>query len=406
MSPIRYDAPMNALVVTKGHPFQRDPFFAARLKAVAGAALLLVGACALWAPDTAEFRMERANRGAERYSAWFGDSDGRILYFGLSPFWELYWRSGGDATRDLVQPGDQLIGRFDLATETFLAPLRVREMQPEVRSTVWDVLVHSNGRVYFTTLYEEMGSVAADGSDVRRFDDLGVGFNELDEGPDGNVYVTRYQSRPVGRTASSYGAVTVLTPEGELVRETRLASRDATQTAPKSIAVDPRSGEVWINTDTFRSGTGVYHETLRISGQGELLSREVPRAELLFPAFDQEGRGWFAERTGRTLTVRVTDGEALVASASLGPLALWDFVQDIKFAKDGTAALATWTGRVHLLRIEGGSLRRRDARFHMPADCFPARSAGLLYTAILHESRVYATAFCGASILRQGVRRP
>ena len=34
------------------------------------------------------FLMPRANSGVEEYSAWFADSDGRVLYFGLSPFWQ------------------------------------------------------------------------------------------------------------------------------------------------------------------------------------------------------------------------------------------------------------------------------------------------------------------------------
>ena len=127
--------------------------------------------------------MPPANRGSEAYSAWFADARGRMLYFGLSPFWQLWWRSGGDPLGDLAQPGDHLIGRFDLERETFLAPLRVRDGGPDVRSSIWDVLVHSNGRIYYTTYFEEIGSVNPDGTDVRAFEGLGRGFNELYEGP-------------------------------------------------------------------------------------------------------------------------------------------------------------------------------------------------------------------------------
>ncbi len=105
------------------------------------------------------YRDAETNRGVEPYSAWFGDSDGRILYFGLSPFWTLWWDWGGDPRADLQARGDHLIGRFDLSRAQFLEPLRVRSHAPEARSSVWDVLAHSNGRIYYTTYFEEIGSV-------------------------------------------------------------------------------------------------------------------------------------------------------------------------------------------------------------------------------------------------------
>ncbi len=60
-------------------------------------------------PRTRSFRMPPANSGEEAYSAWFGNSDGSVLYFGLSPFWELWWQCEGDAAADLSRPGDHLI---------------------------------------------------------------------------------------------------------------------------------------------------------------------------------------------------------------------------------------------------------------------------------------------------------
>ena len=133
-----------------------------------GALLVALAACGGPAQTvpTEVFRAERENSGTERYSAWFADTDGRILYFGLSPFWELWWARGGDARADLDETGDHLIGRFDMGAERFLEPLRVRARGPDVRSSVWDVLVHSNGRIYYTTYFEELGSVRPDGSDV------------------------------------------------------------------------------------------------------------------------------------------------------------------------------------------------------------------------------------------------
>ena len=162
--------------------------------------------------------MSPANRGDEAYSSWFADSDGRILYFGLSPFWELWWSREQDPLVDLEVPGDHLIGRFDLERETFLPPLRVRGLGPDSRSSVWDVLAHSNGRVYYTTYFEEIGSVKPDGSDARAFPDLGAGFNELYEGPSGNVYASRYSDAPARPERRRYGAIVELTPHGRLVR--------------------------------------------------------------------------------------------------------------------------------------------------------------------------------------------
>ena len=57
--------------------------------------LLLVAACRAsvelsW--DAAPwFRAPSWNAGPEPYSAWFGDAHDGVLYFGLSPFWTLWW---------------------------------------------------------------------------------------------------------------------------------------------------------------------------------------------------------------------------------------------------------------------------------------------------------------------------
>jgi hypothetical protein len=111
------------------------------------------------------FRSADANRGPEPYSAWFGDAGDTVLYFGTSPFWTLWWDTDGDPLGDLAEPGDHLIGRFDMAAGRFLPPLRVRSAEEGAHGSVWDVLVHSNGRIYYTTLFEEIGSVRPDGGD-------------------------------------------------------------------------------------------------------------------------------------------------------------------------------------------------------------------------------------------------
>jgi hypothetical protein len=279
--------------------------------------------------------MERANRGVEAYSAWFADSDGRILYFGLSPFWELWWRTGGDARADLAKPGDHLIGRFHLERETFLPPLRVRSMGFDSRSSVWDVLVHSNGRIYYTTYFEEIGSVNPDGSDVRAFSGLGAGFNELYEGPAGHIYVTRYSDAPRDVERQRYGGVVVLTPDGELVREIRFERDDQRFTAPKSLAIDPASGEIWLNTDTFWVDGSILHETLRLAPDGRVLSREVAPPELHFIRFDAGGRGYFAESLNAAFRLRITTGERELAVIPLGPRKPLDFVDRTSTSQQG-----------------------------------------------------------------------
>jgi hypothetical protein len=103
----------------------------------------------------------------ERYCAWYGaqGADG-VLYFGESAFWSAKASSGGDPTADLQRAGPQPIGRFDLAAERWLPPLEVGE--PDSRSGVWDVLVAADGEVYFTTFFEEAGSVNPATGRVRR----------------------------------------------------------------------------------------------------------------------------------------------------------------------------------------------------------------------------------------------
>ncbi len=83
--------------------------------------------------------------------------------------------------------------------------------------------------------------------------------------------------------------------------------------------------------------------------QSVLETRTAGDPDLLFVRFDADGRGWFAERKGEVLQVRVVrDGRTLL-EREIGPLGALDEVQDIQFAPDGTAVLARWSGRVHLL---------------------------------------------------------
>jgi hypothetical protein len=343
--------------------------------------------------------VKELNRGAERYSAWFADSDGRVLYFGLSPFWTLWWETRGDPRADLEQPGDHLIGRFDLARRRFLPPLRVQPLGRVSRSSVWDVLVHSNGRIYYTTYFEEMGSVSPDGGDVRHFPDLGPGLNELTEGPRGRVYVTRYTSDPLDSQPERFGSVLVLTPDGVRVSEFRLESAAGRFTAPKSLAVDPATGEIWLNADVLHSDGTLSYATLRLAPDGDLLERRDGAPELHFVAFDRDGIGWFAEDRDGELWLRAARGEEQLGSVSLGRRPPLDFVQDLKPFGDRGVVAALWSGRAFLASLSEDGPVLRGVEFERPPDCVAPEGRSLLYSAIVAGSRVYGTLFCGTTIL-------
>lgn len=345
------------------------------------------------------YRAPEFNRGAERYSAWFADSDGQILYFGLSPFWTLWWETGGNPRADLDQPGDHLIGRFNLAQRRFLRPLRVQPSGHESRSSVWDVLVHSNGRIYYTTYFEQMGWVSPDGEESQHFPDLGAGLNELVEGPQGRIYVTRYTNDPLDPGRNRFGSILVLTPEGARVQEFRFEPENGRLIAPKSLAVDPATGEIWLNADAFDAEGAVSHATLRLASDGTLLERRLGAPELHFVWFDREGIGWFAEDQNGELRLRAVRAGREVESFSLGPRAPLDFVQDLKpFSERGVVA-ALWSGRAFLASLEENGSVLKEIRFDRPGDCVSPEGRSVLYTAIAHGDRVYGTLFCGPTVV-------
>ncbi len=296
--------------------------------------------------------------------------------------------------------GELLIGRFDLGRRAFLEPLRALPRGETSRSSVWDVLAHSNGRLYYTTFFGALGSVAADGSDPRVHPELGAGLNELIEDPQGWIHATRYSDAPEDPARQTRGGVLVLTPAGERVRETPIPPAAGRFRAPKSLALDPQSGELWVNLDAFDAEGGVHYETLRISAGGEIQEARPAPPELHFAAFDRAGRGWFAESLDGELRLRVTQRGAELARASLGPREPLDFVQDIQFAPDGRALLALWSARVVVARLgAAGGLSLRELALARPADCVAPRGRSLLYTAVATRERVFATLFCGATVL-------
>jgi hypothetical protein len=295
----------------------------------------------------------------ERYCAWYGDARAGVLYFGEAPFWWAYRRHAADPRADLLHPGPQLIGRFDLRRRAFLRPL---DLAPAASAGgVWDVLAHPNGRVYFTDFFGASGYVEPETGRVVRFDVLGTGLNELALGRDGEILATRYAS---GR--DEQGSVVVLDAEGALLAEHVLSSPEGWRVAPKSVAWDPVREEIWLNTDLLPSGAQAGAEVghdARVLGRdgGERLRFAEP--EVQFFAFSpDDGTGWFAEVDGSLLSLRIRPPERAASPVVTGrivPLddafpAEADFVQDIK-VEGGVAVVTRWSGRLHEVDREGGA---------------------------------------------------
>jgi len=363
-----------------------------------------------WTVRPRLFHGTQTNSGPEPYASTFGDSDGRILYFGLSPFLELAMQceaEGGKycALRDFEQPGDHLIGRFDLEEERFLDPLVVRAADPQATSSVWDVLVHSNGRIYYTTVWNEFGSVRPDGSDVRYYPDAGIGLDELWEGPDGEIYATRYLGSGVPGAADENGAVVVFGPDGERRRQFPFAKEEGAVICPKSLAVDPRTREIWVNSDIFYpDGRPIGYDTFRLSPQGEILER-IATPVVVFMSFDHAGRGWFVDDVDGHWFVRIVEPNGRTTRVDIGSHAPIDVVQDIKHSGNVTL-LSTWGRTVHVVRaLAGGAYETFALPVAHPRDC--PRGVALGHTAVLSpRGVVYETVTCRITVARAGAVDP
>ncbi len=317
----------------------------------------------------------------ERYCAWYGDASGRMFYFGLAPFWWALRKADGDPRADLALPGPQQLGRFDLERRVFLPPLEVGPR--DARGGVWDVLVHPDGRVFFTTFFDDAGSVDPRSGEVKRFP--GVGLNELALGEGGSVLATRYGGGPTGQ-----GSLVVLAPDGSVRAEHPLEAPEGFRVSPKSVARDPVRGEIWITTDLLEiDGPGVGHDA-RLLGPDGAERLRVADPEIQFVAFGADGTGWFAEREGGALWLRQRPagpagdadplgGHRLLLDAAFA--AGFDFVQELRAVEGGGALLTRWSGRLHRVEADGSV---RDLTL-------PPAGAGLYYTGVLYDGRVCAT---------------
>lgn len=356
-------------------------------------AALLLSACAP-GPATAPASVQRETVEApERYCAWYGTQHAGVLYFGEAAFWSAARAHGGDPRADLLEPGPQPIGRLALESGELLEPIQVGV--PGERSGVWDVLVTSEERLFFTTFFEESGWVDLRRSVVHRLGDESVGWNELAPGPGGSLLATRYghPERP--------GALLVLDAMGRLLAEHPLSAPPGTLAAPKTPAWDPARRWFWITLDLLPgpgagSGAQARQDARVLDAEGREIARYA-EPELQFVAFGSDGTGYLVEREGTRLLLRILDpgaaGPGPAAPRELGrrvvldadfPAAL-DFAQDIQLAPDGRVVVTRWSGRVHVV-----GPRDRVRTLALPR----LAPDGLYYTAVLHGDRICAT-HCG-----------
>lgn len=343
----------------------------------------------------------------ESYCAWYGDARDGVLYFGESPFWSAMRAAGGDPTADLRASGLQRVGRMDLAGMTLLDPLEASgPLGSPARSSVWDVLAHPNGRVYFTTYFETAGMVDPASGEVRRFEGLGVGLNELFLGPGGSLLATRY-----GDLAGGGGSVVWFHPDGQAIAEHRLAGARGVVVAPKSVAYDASRGQIWVNTDLIATdGRVLGHDVRVLNANGRELER-WSEPEVQFMTFDRTGLGLVVERTQAQLSARIVPpgagpsegvprrtGRVLVLDDAF-PIGL-DFAQDVKPADgagDRRYVVTRWSGRMHVVdpaAPDGQAVRSLD----LPR----AAPESLYYTGVLHDGRVCATECGGIRVVCEG----
>jgi hypothetical protein len=332
------------------------------------------------------------------YCAWYGDAWEGVLYFGESAFWSAMRAAGGDPRADLRREGPRPIGRFDLRAERMLPALVASpDTSVPTHAGVWDVLAHPNGRLYYTTYFEESGYVELSTGRAVALGQLGVGLNELALGPGGSILATRY-----GGGAGGGGSVVQFDPDGTLLSEWPLAGPAGWKVAPKSLAYDPTRRAVWLTTDLLpdaeKEKVRQDGRVLDLAGQ-ELVRFELP--ELQFVTFDAAGTGYLVERAGTQLTLRIVRPDETGPLATAGRRILLDdhfaatadFAQNIRLAQDGRVVITRWSGHVHVVDLAAPSGREvRTVELPRPAD-------GFYYTAVLEGAHLCATLCAGVTVV-------
>jgi len=340
----------------------------------------------------------------ERYCAWYGEAREGVLYFGFAPFWSAMHDAGGDPTADLLTAGPQPIGRFELAARArAIETFEVGE--PGARSGVWDVLPHPNGRLYFTTFYEDAGWLDLATGAVTHLSTLGRGLNELALGPRGRVIASRYGG--YGDDPTATGSLVVLEPYGALAFEAPLAAPDGFVVAPKTVAYDPLRRRYWIATDLVRRRDDApdpasEHPAIVLDASGREIARvDVDDAgrelELQFVRFDRDGRGvgavvagselWLVDLSGGGVPSELLDPRRGLLLDSAFARA-FDFVQDVAFGPQGEVLVTRWSGAIHVVR------GARAARVDLPRTAEP----GLFYAAALTPDGLVCATVCDDEI--------
>lgn len=325
---------------------------------------------------------------AEDYCAWYGDARDGVLYFGESAFWSAMRADGGNPLADLATPGPQRVGRFDLRRQRMMSPLDVTA--PGARSGVWDVYAHENGRIYYTTFYEEMGAVDPATGDVIRFPELGLGLNEIAAGPGETLLVTRYgaglQQNP------QQGSLLVISPEGILVEEHVLAPPAGYTAAPKTPALDTASRTYWITSDLLAKNADPLRNDTFVLDLDGIERRRIETPEVQFVASNPQVGLLRAERTGSILDLVRPTGRVRLDSHFAKA---FDFTQDIKPTRDGGAVVTQWSGLSH-------RVAENDSVYSLQ---FPKlQEGGLYYTGVLAGDHICATYCAGVRVVCARIR--
>jgi streptogramin lyase len=303
-----------------------------------------------------------------------------VLYVGEAPFWSAMRANGDDPTGDLRAEGPRLIGRFDLATETWLPPLDATRAGS--RSGVWDVHVDRAGQVWFTSFYEPGGRVDPRSGAVTHFDAAGPGLNELAPGPGDRVLVSRYGSGEGGRGS---GELLTLDRSGEIASRWPLPAPSGYQVAPKTPAWNAGRRRLVATTDLIPTGGGaIRHDAYQLDAEGTAWQRSQD-PELQFVAATDDGTEYRVEAHASSgLWLRRIDPEGGRREVLLDPSfpAAHDFAQDLKFAEGDRVVVTRWSGAVHVVDAAGAVSTLRLPKLDPD---------GLYYTAVIRGDRVCAT---------------
>ncbi len=339
-----------------------------------------------------------ATESREESCAWYGDARGGVLYFGESAFWSGL-RKTGSPLGELDHSGPRRIGRFDLDSGAMLPALVVAE---DERSGTWDVLAHPNGRVYYTTFFANAGWIDPVSGRSERFPHLGKGLNEWAQGPGETLLVTRYGGAGSGKAQpkSPENTVVWIDPDGTKRAEWPLPASGGSVLAPKTVAWDPSTDAIWVSTDVLpeRKGPGG-HPTLLLDFDGNERAR-IDDVEVQYARFLEDGTGYFAVSSGRTLKLGVRPPQAqgpglegarwITLDTDFHPDL--DFAQDLRLSTDGRALVTTWGGRIFSVHPE---TTHPVKVFDFPRP----RTDGLYYSAVRAGRAICATYCAGLSIV-------